>query len=169
MFVQTVLHLKFESGTMVDMETYEYKLSDKRIMHACLYHVVWCPTFRRPVLTEPMRVRMKELIQEVCEQQQIEILELDIQANCVYLHCAMPPLDAVNNLVRKMKRKTSSMLCSEFPELRSRLPSLWTLHYFVSTEKEKPEKAIRKWMETQPRFAPKHMKQKTQERKEVMA
>ena len=110
-------------------------------------------------MTEPMAVRMKELIQEVCDQRRITILELDVRPNCVYLHADMPPMEAVNSLIRRMKRKTSGTLCREFPELRSRLPSLWTLHYFVSTELEKPEEEIRAWMETQPRFLPKKPKE----------
>lgn len=133
------------------MKPYEYKLSENRIKHACHYHVVWCTTFRRPVLTEQMRIRMKGLIQEVCDQQQIEILELKTEPHYVYLQCDMSPLEPVNAFVRRIKRHTSSVLCKEFPELRSRLPSLWTLHYFVSTEEEKPVKEIETWMNTQPR------------------
>ena len=134
------------------METYDYRLSRNRITHACRYHVVWCPTFRRPVLNEQMRIRMKGLIEEVCAEQQITILELEMAPNYVYLYADMPPVSPVNDMVRKIKRRTSTVLTQEFPELRSRLPSLWTLHYFLSTEPEKPVERIQDWMETQPRF-----------------
>lgn len=97
-------------------------------------------------------MRLKGLIEEVCHEQRIEILGMDIKPNYVYLHADMPPLEPVNSLIRKIKRKSSRVLCEEYPELTSRLPSLWTLHYFVSTEEEKPEEEIRRWMQTQPRF-----------------
>lgn len=106
-------------------------------------------------MTEKMRIRLKGLIEEVCTAQRIIILELVIEPHMVYLHADMPPMEPVNSLVRKIKRRTSSVLCEEFPELRSRLPSLWTLHYFVSTEGEKPEEEIEQWVKKQPRFIPK--------------
>lgn len=102
-------------------------------------------------MTEQMQIRLKGLIGEVCSQQGINIIRLEIKPNFVYLHCDMPPMEAVNVLVRRVKRKTSSVLCREFPELCSRLPSLWTLHYFISTQEEKPEKEIQEWILTQPR------------------
>ncbi len=101
---------------------------------------------------------MKELIEEVCQEQQIEIFKLEVGTYRVYLHADMPPMEAANCLVRKMKRRTSNMMCKEFPQLRSRLPSLWTLHYFLSTEPEMPEEEIAKWEQTQPRFMPKKKK-----------
>lgn len=153
------------NGGMDKTKKYEYRLSENRILHACRYHVVWCPTFRRPVLAETIKTRLRELVEEVCQEKQITVLELDIGPNYVYLHADMPPMEPVNNMVRSMKRKTSSVLMKEFPELRSRLSSLWTLHYFVSTEPEKPVDEISAWMETQPRFAPKKPK-KTSEKED---
>lgn len=143
---------------MEKMTNYDYRLAKNRIRHACRYHVVWCSTFRRSVLTEPIKARLRELVEEVCHEKDMTVLGLDIGPNFVYLYADMPPMDAVNNMVRSIKRKTASVLVKEFPELRSRLSSLWTLHYFVSTEKEKPEEEIKAWMETQPRFAPKKPK-----------
>lgn len=141
-----------------------YRLSENRIRHACRYHVVWCPTFRRPVLAEPIiNTRVRELVEEVCQEKEITVLELDIGPNYVYLHADMPPMDAVNNMVRSIKRRTASTLHKEFPQLRSRLSSLWTLHYFISTEQEKPVDEIKAWMETQPRFARKKPKKKQKE------
>ncbi len=134
------------------MNDYEYRRSEKRVVHACHYHVVWCPTFRRPVLTKPMRIRMKELIRETCQDNEIGILQMDIGSNYVYLHVDMPVFLPVNTMVRRMKKHTAKVLCSEFPSLLSRLPSLWTLHYFVSTEEEIPEDEIRIWVKTQPKY-----------------
>lgn len=121
-------------------------------MHACHYHVIWCPTFRRPVLTEQMQVRVKELIRETSDSLGITILHLDTGPDYVHVHADMPVFLPVNTMVRRMKRHTSTVLCEEFPSLKSRLPSLWTLHYFVSTEEEVPEEEVRAWAQTQPKF-----------------
>ena len=70
----------------------------------------------------------------------------------------IPPVEAVNTAVRNMKRVTAHVLRNEFPELKSRLPSLWTLHYFVSTEENFSKDLIDEWLETQPRFVAKKKK-----------
>ena len=136
----------------------KYRQCDNRITYKCHYHVVWCSTFRRPVLTEPMIVRIKELIKKVCDEKNIQLFQLDVTSNTVYLNINIPPTESVNNAVRHMKRVTAHVLRDEFPSLRSRLPSLWTLHYFISTAEEYPKEEIDKWITMQPRFAPKKRK-----------
>ena len=136
----------------------DYKTCENRITYRCRYHVVWCSTFRRSVLTEPMTVRIKELIKEVCDRKNIQILQLDVTSNTVYIHMDIPPVEAVNTAVRNMKRVTAHTLREEFPELRSRLPSLWTLHYFASTEEEFPKEQVKEWLKIQPRYTAKRKK-----------
>jgi hypothetical protein len=44
-----------------------------------------------------------------------------------------PPTIAPNRIIAGIKGYTSKILRQEFPELKSRLPTLWTRSYFVST------------------------------------
>ncbi|ACV61739.1 IS1004 transposase [Desulfofarcimen acetoxidans DSM 771] len=55
----------------------EYK-SNNNVVYSCKYHVVWCPKYRRKVLTQGVDVRLKELIYQICSEHQSEILELEI-------------------------------------------------------------------------------------------
>ena len=41
----------------------EYK-SNLNVVYSCKYHVVWCPKYRRKVLTDEIATRLKELIIE---------------------------------------------------------------------------------------------------------
>ena len=52
----------------------EYR-SNHNIVYDCKYHVVWCPKYRRSVLTDSVDVRLKELIKETCEKLQIELID----------------------------------------------------------------------------------------------
>ena len=38
--------------------------SNNNIVYSCKYHVVWCPKYRRKVLTNGVDVRLKELLTE---------------------------------------------------------------------------------------------------------
>lgn len=48
-----------------------------------------------------------------------------------------------------MQGRSSHDLRSEFPQLRSRIPTLWTNSYFVSTVGGAPLAAVKKYIENQ--------------------
>ena len=45
----------------------EYK-SNRNVVYSCKYHVVWCPKFRRPVLTAGVDQRLKEILRDVVNE-----------------------------------------------------------------------------------------------------
>jgi hypothetical protein len=48
-------------------------------IYSLKYHLVWCPKYRRSVLTEPIAVRLKELLQQKAEELEIEIEAFEIR------------------------------------------------------------------------------------------
>ena len=44
----------------------------------CTYHVVFCPKYRRPVLREPIAVRLKGLIRRVAGETQSDVGEPEV-------------------------------------------------------------------------------------------
>jgi len=59
------------------------------------------------------------------------------------------PQYGIHRLVKAMKGVSSRVLRSEFPWLRSRLPTLWTNSYFVSTVGGAPLSVIKQYIENQ--------------------
>ena len=110
----------------------EYK-SNHNVVYSCKYHVLWCPKYRRKVLVSGVDVRLKELIEEICDEYHIEVIEMEIMPDHVHLLMEVDPQFGVHKAVKQMKGRTSRILRQEFDRLRSRLPSLWTNSYFVST------------------------------------
>ena len=62
----------------------KYK-SNKNVLYSCKYHVVWCPKYRRSVLVEGIDERLKELIQEICDEINVEIFEMEVMPDHVDL------------------------------------------------------------------------------------
>ena len=110
----------------------EYK-SNKNVVYSCKYHVVWCPKYRRKVLVNGVDERLKELIEEVCCENRIDVIEMEIMPDHVHLLMEVDPQFGLHKAVKLIKGRTSHVLREEYPWLRSRLPSLWTNSYFVST------------------------------------
>ena len=130
--------------------TIRYK-SNNNVVYSCKYHVVWCPKYRRAVLVNGVDVRLKEIIQSVCAESHAEILALEVMPEHVHLLVEVDPQYGIHRLVRQIKGRSSRLLRQEYARLRSRLPTLWTNSYFVSTVGGAPLAVIKQYIENQKR------------------
>lgn len=123
--------------------------SNNNVVYRCQYHVVWCPKYRRPVLVDGVDIRLKEILQEVVSERGADLIEMEIMPDHVHLLVGVDPQFGIHRLVRLMKGRSSRFLRQEFPWLRSRIPTLWTNSYFVSTVGGAPLAVIKKYIEDQ--------------------
>ncbi|WYM01825.1 MAG: IS200/IS605 family transposase [Gloeotrichia echinulata CP02] len=107
--------------------------SNNNVVYSCKYHVIFCPKYRRKVLVNAIASRLKELLAQIAIDIKVEILEMEIMPDHIHLLIDVDPQFGVHRAVKRFKGATSRYLRLEFPELKSRLPSLWTNSYFVST------------------------------------
>lgn len=130
--------------------TIQYK-SNNNVVYSCKYHVIWCPKYRRKVLVNGVDIRLKEIIQGVCTESRADMLELEVMPEHVHLLVEVDPQYGIHRLVRSIKGRSSRLLRQEFPWLKSRLPTLWTNSYFVSTVGGAPLEIIKQYIENQKR------------------
>ena len=126
----------------------EYK-SNNNVVYSCKYHVIWCPKYRRKVLVSEAAVRLKTLILQIAKEHRSDVIELEIMPDHVHLLVEVDPQYGIHKLVKQIKGQTSRLLRVEFPELKSRLPTLWTNSYFVSTVGGAPLAIIKQYIEAQ--------------------
>lgn len=115
----------------------------------CHYYVVWCPKYRRKVLVGPIEKRLKEIVVQVCSEHQAEIEELEVMPDQVHVLVNVDPQFGIHRLVKLIKGRSSRFLRQEFPELKRKLPTLWTNSYFVSTTGGAPLSIIKQYIEQQ--------------------
>lgn len=128
----------------------EYK-SNNNVVYSCKYHIVWCPKYRRKVLVNGVDTRLKELIIQVCQEIQVEIIEMEIMPDHVHLLLEVDPQFGIHKAVKTIKGRTSRVLRQEFPQLKTKLPTLWTNSYFASTVGGAPLEIIKQYIEGQKR------------------
>lgn len=128
--------------------TIAYK-SNSNIVFNCKYHVIWCPKYRRKVLEKGIDVRLKEIIIDTCKETSSEILEMEIMPDHVHLLIEVDPQYGIHKLIKKVKGRSSHFLRREFPKLKSRLPTLWSNSYFVTTVGGAPLEIIKSYIEGQ--------------------
>lgn len=138
--------------------------SNLNVAYRCWYHVVWCPKWRRRVLTSadplagnppiegdpgPIDERLAQIIREWAAETGSEIADLEIMPDHVHLLVSVDPQYGIGKFIRMAKRRSSRLLRQEFPSLKRRIPTLWTNSYFVATVGGAPLGAVRQYIENQ--------------------
>jgi putative transposase len=123
--------------------------SNSNITYNCHYHVVWCPKYRRKVLTSPIDERLKVLIHECVEKWGQKFVEVEVMPDHVHLLVGCDPQFGIHRLVKFVKGATAHQLRAEFPELKKKLPSLWTNSYYVGTTGGVTIETVRRYVESQ--------------------
>ena len=122
---------------------------DEHMVYSCQYHVVFCPKYRRQVLIGKIADRLQELIHEKCKELNCKILDMVIVPDHVHLLLDVDPRVGIYKTISQIKGYTSRRLRDEFPELKSKLPSLWTRGKFISTVGTVTLDVIRKYIDDQ--------------------
>ncbi|MFD3506307.1 IS200/IS605 family transposase [Nocardia sp. NPDC058666] len=107
--------------------------SNNHVVYRCIYDVIWCPKYRRPVISGPVEQRLAQIVEEVCAERAGSIVRLETMPDQVHLRVGCDPQYGIHRLVKQIKSRSSRLLRDEFPTLKSRLPTLWTNSYFVAT------------------------------------
>ena len=123
--------------------------SNNNVVYSSKYHVVWCPKYRRKVLEGPIVKRCEQIFRQTAKKYRAEIIALEIMPDHVHLLVEVAPQFGIHRLVKYLKGVTSHHLRKEFKTLRTRLPSLWTHSYFVSTVGGAPLSVIKQYVENQ--------------------
>ena len=127
--------------------TLEYQRDEHRV-HLMVYHLIWIPKRRRPVLVGDVAKDCRRLILSKCEQSGWKVLELAIQPDHVHLFVRAWPTTSAHEIVKECKGLTSHELRNKYPALR-KLPSLWTRSYFSATAGNVSAATIQRYIEDQ--------------------
>lgn len=118
-------------------------------VYSLKYHIVWTPKYRRSVLSEPIARRLKELLLLKAQEMEVEIEAFEIMPDHVHIFVSSDPTESPAHLVNQFKGFTSYTLRQEFPELKSRLPTLWSRSYYVGSVGNVSEQTVKKYIENQ--------------------
>lgn len=113
------------------------------------YHIVWCTKYRRKVLNLEIQECFKKLILEKSEELEYSIEAMETMEDHIHLFVQASVKDSVHRIVSQLKGFTSYKLRETFPELKSKLPCLWTRSYYSGTVGHVSEETVKKYIENQ--------------------
>lgn len=122
--------------------------STNKCVYSAKYHVIWCPKYRRRVIGGRVRVRLKEIVNEVVAECGGQVIQLETMPDHVHPLMEVPPTVGLSDLIGKLKGRSSGQLRQQFPHMR-RLPALWSPSWFVSTVGGAPLEIVRRYVENQ--------------------
>lgn len=141
--------MQLAAANLWGMTAKERYVRNAGAVFALKYHLVWCPKYRRPVLTGAVADRLKEIVADVAADLDLMMLALEVMPDHVHLFVEANPRWAVAGLVNRFKGVSSRSLRQEFPHLRSRLPTLWSRSYYAGTVGHVSEQTVLQYIEAQ--------------------
>ena len=113
------------------------------------YHLVWITKYRYKVLYGDIRLRVREIIRQVCAENRVEIIKGVLATDHVHMFVSVPPNLSVSDLMRKMKGRSSHKIQMEFPQLKKRYwgRHFWGRGYFSTTNGAITEDIVLQYLE----------------------
>ncbi len=123
------------------------------------YHIVWTPKYRFKVLHGEVRLRVREIIKQVCAELGVTIISGVLSSDHVHMFVEIPPHLAVSDFVRRVKGRSSRKIQQEFDHIRKRFwgQRFWARGYFSTTSGNITDEIIVKYLEhhaAKPGFSP---------------
>lgn len=99
-------------------------------------------------MIENVEQRFKELVKIKCKELDIDIIAIECDKDHAHLFLNCCPTLSPSDIMQHIKGYTSKILRDEFMQL-SKMPSLWTRNYFVSTAGNVSSATINMYVESQ--------------------
>ena len=116
------------------------------------YHIIWCPKFRFSVLKGNVELRLKEILQQICDKYSYEIKALEVMPDHIHIFLDCPQTAAPCDVAKTLKSISAVEMFKAFPQLKrfyARCGVLWSRGYFISTVGHISENTVIKYIEEQ--------------------
>jgi len=130
------------NNRVIDRQSQSLELvRDENRLHLVVYHLVWTPKRRKPVLAGTVGADCRRLIEEECDEHGWDIVKLAVEPDHVSLLVRVWPTTSPAEVVKECKGVTSRTLWNKYPDLK-KIPSLWTRSYLAVTVGSSPSNDV---------------------------
>ena len=125
-------------------------------MYDLKYHLVWITKYRKPVLSDEIGIRVRELVRQTCASMDVYILSGHVSTDHVHLLVSVPPKVSVSELMQRIKGRSSRLMLEEFGELRRQFwgRHLWARGYFAASSGNVTDEVVKQYIESQGEKSP---------------
>lgn len=112
-------------------------------------HIVWVTKYRYHVLKGDIQKHCRDLVKQVCDFEDVRILQGVISKDHVHIHIKYRPSQNISDIVKGLKGRTSRRLQEEYPELGKRYwdRHFWAIGYGVWSTGNITDKMVQEYLE----------------------
>ena len=116
----------------------------------CKYHIVFAPKYRRQVVYGQLKADIGKILQTLCEQKKVNIIEAEACPDHIHMLVEIPPNISVAQFMGYLKGKSSLMIFDRHANLKYKYGNrhFWCRGYYVDTV-GKNKKAIEEYIRNQ--------------------
>lgn len=119
------------------------------LVYSCQYHVVFCPKYRRPLLKPPYDEAVKRVFLSAAEELGFSLPAMEVMPDHVHLIVDCSPRLGIDKCIAALKGRSAHMLRTQYPEVKKKLPCVWTRGTFVSTVGSVSLDVVKQYIENQ--------------------
>ena len=110
---------------------------------------MWVTKYRYHVLAGEVKLRVREIIRQICQQHDLLIEQGHVSKDHVHILVSAPTHLSASQIMQKIKGRSSRMLQQEFPHLKKRYwgQHIWARGYFCTTVGPVTDQMIRDYIE----------------------
>jgi putative transposase len=114
-------------------------------------HLVWCPKYRKRVLTGPVATRVRDLLRQIAAENELHVISGKVAADHVHMFISYRAHQNVSQIVQWLKGTSSRLLFQEFPHLKKQYwgQHLWARGYFAVTSGTITDELINEYINEQ--------------------
>jgi len=113
------------------------------------FHIVWITKYRKRVLSGDLRLRVREIIAHVADEQSVKIINGVLSADHVHIFAEIPPHLSVSEFVKIAKGRSSRKIQQEFPQIHKEYwgRHFWGRGFFSSTSGNVTDEIINNYID----------------------
>ena len=110
---------------------------------------MWVTKYRYHVLAGEVKLRVREIIRQICQQHDLLIEQGHVSKDHVHILVSAPTHMSASQIMQKIKGRSSRVLQQEFPHLKKRYwgQHIWARGYFCTTVGQVTDQMIRDYIE----------------------
>ena len=117
-------------------------------VHDLRVHLVWITKYRYKVLVDRVGLRIRELIRQTCEGNDIQIIRGHVSKDHIHLYISYPPHLSISEILKLLKGRSSRLIQKEFPQLGKQYwgKHFWAIGYAAFSAGEVTDEMIKEYI-----------------------
>ena len=114
-------------------------------------HLVWTTKYRKQVLTGEVPLRVRDLVRDICGNNDVKIMKGHVSKDHVHLLVSIPPQVPISKLMQSLKGKMAHKIMMEFPHMKKHYwgQHMWARGYFCCSTGNVTDEMIAEYIANQ--------------------